>query len=258
MSDNPSDPRPDPRSEPASFPGETIGDTAVATRVATLQDRLARIRPTLSEGVRLIAVSKTRPIEDIRAAYGAGIRDFGENRVQEAIEKQALLLDLPDITWHLIGPLQSNKARKALEYFDWIQSVDTPKLVERLNQVSEGLDRTVFCLLQVKLRPDANKIGWEPADLIAYLPRIAQLEKIHIRGLMAIAPQGIGEDETRAVFCETARLADRIAAIVQQENWSNIRMDQLSMGMSGDYHLAIEGRTTMVRLGQTLFGNRGV
>lgn len=258
MPDNPSDPQLDPQLDPRSklelSSGETIPDTAVAT----LGDRLAHIRPSLPEGVRLIAVSKTRPIEDIRAAYEAGIRDFGENRVQEAIEKQTLLLDLPDITWHLIGPLQTNKARKALEHFDWIQSLDTPKLAERLQQVSEGLNRTVFCLLQVKLRPDANKIGWNPDELIAYLPRIAQLEKIHIRGLMAIAPQGIGEDETRAVFYETARLADRIAAIVQQENWSNIRMDQLSMGMSGDYHLAIEGRTTMVRLGQTLFGKRGV
>jgi PLP dependent protein len=258
MIDPPSDPHRDPRSEPQfdreSSPVESIADTAFAT----LRDRLATIRSTLPATVRLIAVSKTRPIEDIRVAYAAGVRDFGENRVQEAIEKQAQLLDLPDITWHLIGPLQGNKARKALDHFDWIQSVDTPKLIERLQQVSEDLDRTVFCLLQVKLRPDANKIGWDPAELIAYLPRIAQLEKIHIRGLMAIAPQGIGEDETRAVFDETARLADRIAAIVQQENWSNIRMDQLSMGMSGDYHLAIEGRTTMVRLGQTLFGKRGV
>jgi PLP dependent protein len=244
MPDTPSDPHCDPQSEtPAdrSFSGaEPIADPAFAT----LGDRLATIRGTLPATVRLIAVSKTRPIEDIRAAYAAGVRDFGENRVQEAIEKQA--------------QLQGNKARKALEHFDWIQSVDTPKLLERLQQVSEGLDRRVSCLLQVKLRPDANKIGWDPTELIAYLPRIAQLEKIHVCGLMAIAPQGIGEDETRAVFDETARLADRIAAIVQRENWSNIRMDQLSMGMSGDYHLAIEGRTTMVRLGQTLFGKRGV
>jgi PLP dependent protein len=258
MSDTPSDPRRDPRSEHRSDRSPSGVETIADPASATVRDRLAAIRGTLPATVRLIAVSKTRPIEDIRAAYAAGVRDFGENRVQEAIEKQAQLLDLPDITWHLIGPLQGNKARKALEHFDWIQSVDTPKLAERLHQVAEGLDRKVFCLLQVKLRPDANKIGWDPTELIAYLPRIAQLEKIHIRGLMAIAPQGIGEDETRAVFYETARLADRIAAIVQQENWSNIRMDQLSMGMSGDYQLAIEGRTTMVRLGQTLFGKRGV
>jgi PLP dependent protein len=258
MSDTPSDPRRDPRSEHRSDRESSSAEPIADPAFATLRDRLATIRGTLPAAVRLIVVSKTRPIEDIRAAYAAGVRDFGENRVQEAIEKQALLLDLPDITWHLIGPLQGNKARKALEHFDWIQSVDTPKLLERLQQVSEGLDRRVSCLLQVKLRPDANKIGWDPTELIAYLPRIAQLEKIHVCGLMAIAPQGIGEDETRAVFNETAGLADRIAAIVQQENWSNIRMDQLSMGMSGDYHLAIEGRTTMVRLGQTLFGKRGV
>jgi PLP dependent protein len=258
MIDPPSDPRHDPRSEPPCDRGSSPDDSIADTAFTTIRDRLATIHATLPAAVRLIAVSKTRPIEDIRAAYAAGVRDFGENRVQEAIEKQAQLLDLPDITWHLIGPLQGNKARKALDHFDWIQSVDTPKLIERLQQVSETLDRTVLCLLQVKLRPDANKIGWDPAELIAYLPRIAQLEKIHIRGLMAIAPQGIGEDETRAIFDETAQLADRIAAIVQQENWSNIRMDQLSMGMSGDYHLAIEGRTTMVRLGQTLFGKRGV
>jgi PLP dependent protein len=258
MSDTPSDPHCDPQSDPQFDPQPEPRSDRSSSGADTIADRLATIRGTLPATVRLIAVSKTRPIEDIRAAYAAGVRDFGENRVQEAIEKQAQLLDLPDITWHLIGPLQGNKARKALEHFDWIQSVDTPKLLERLQQLSEDLDRRVSCLLQVKLRPDANKIGWGAEALIAYLPRIAQLEKIHVCGLMAIAPQGIGDDETRAVFDETARLADRIAAIVQRENWSNIRMDQLSMGMSGDYHLAIEGRTTMVRLGQTLFGKRGV
>lgn len=224
----------------------------------TIADRITRIRSTLPPSVRLIAVSKTRTSDDIRAAYGAGIRDFGENRVQEAIDKQAQLQDLPDITWHLIGPLQSNKVRKALERFDWIHSIDNIKLAERLQLIAQDIDRPVGCLLQVKLRPDANKIGWEPSDLLAYLPRIAKLERIHIRGLMTIAAQGLSEDETRTVFRETAQLAYRIAAIAQQESWSNIRMDQLSMGMSGDYQLAIEGQTTMVRLGQTIFGNRGV
>jgi PLP dependent protein len=248
---------PDPCPEPSpSEPAAPIEAGSIET--GSIADRIAQLRATIPASVRLIAVTKTRPIEDIRAAYRAGLRDFGENRVQEAIDKQAQLQDLRDITWHLIGPLQSNKVRKALEHFDWIHSLDNPKLIERLNLLSADSDRLVSGLLQVKLRPDPNKIGWDPADLFAYLPRIAELERIHIRGLMTISPQGIGAIETSALFDETAQLAYRISVLAQQQSWSNIRMDQLSMGMSGDYQLAIGAQTTMVRLGQTIFGNRGL
>ena len=218
----------------------------------TITDRIAKVRQQLPETVRLIAVSKQVSVEAIREAYTAGIRDFGESRVQEVAVKQSQLQDLPDITWHLIGHLQTNKAKKALEHFQWIQSLDSLKLAQTLDRLATSLSRNPQVLLQVKLLPDPNKYGWTIEELFQDLPALNECQNLQIKGLMTIAPLNLAEQEILTLFQNTRSLA----AEIQKKNWSNIQMQHLSMGMSDDYHLAVQGGATMVRLGRTLFGER--
>jgi hypothetical protein len=217
-----------------------------------IAQRITEIRQSLPERVRLIAVTKTVPVDAMRVAYEAGIRDFGESRVQEAIAKQEALADLQDITWHLIGHLQSNKAAKALEHFQWIHSVDSLKLALRLDQIAGERSLQPNICLQVKIVPDPSKFGWSISDLMADLPELDQLVHLKIVGLMIIPPYGLATTDSLSVFTQARELAGKIA----QESWENIRMEQLSMGMSDDYHLAVQTGSTMVRLGRILFGER--
>lgn len=217
-----------------------------------IASRIAKIRETLPESVRLIAVSKQVLPSVMREAYAAGIRDFGESRIQEAEVKQAELQDLPDITWHFIGHLQTNKAQKALRLFQWIHSVDSLKLAQRLERLAQELQVEPQVCLQVKIKSDPNKHGWSVPDLLADLEALDRCTQIKIKGLMTIPPLGLDESETLEVFMQTRALAEQIA----QQNWSNLKMEQLSMGMSADYHLAIQAGATMVRLGTALFGER--
>jgi pyridoxal phosphate enzyme (YggS family) len=188
----------------------------------------------------------------MRAAYEAGIRDFGESRIQEAITKKAQLEDLPDITWHMIGHLQANKAAKALELFQWIHSVDSLKLAQRLDRLAADQPASPNILLQVKLLPDPNKSGWTEPELMADLPELDQCRHLNIVGLMAIPPYDLDDAETLSVFKNTFELANTI----QQQHWNHLKMEQLSMGMSDDYPLAIQAGSTMIRLGRILFGDR--
>lgn len=217
-----------------------------------LPEQFDHIRQSIPSTVTLIAVTKFLPVDTIRAAYSRGVRHFGESRVQEAIAKQADLSDLPDITWHLIGSLQTNKARKAVEHFDWIHSVDSLKLAQRLNAIAQELDRVPQCCLQVKIVPDPPKAGLDLADLDALLPELDQLAHLKLRGLMAIPPQGASDETVQQVFTGAKALADRI----NQQGFSRLHIDQLSLGMSGDYEVAIACGATMVRLGTILFGAR--
>ncbi|PLZ95667.1 YggS family pyridoxal phosphate-dependent enzyme [Fischerella thermalis CCMEE 5268] len=219
----------------------------------SISERINTVRAQLPPSVRLIAVTKQVPSDVIRAAYTAGIRDFGENRIQEAIAKQAELQDLSDITWHFIGHLQSNKAKKALENFQWIHSVDNLKLAQRLNELAQQIGVSPYVCLQVKILPDPNKSGWSVPQLLADLPTLNQYKNLQIQGLMTIPPLGLNDQEIMAVFNRTRELAQEI----REQNWSHIQMQHLSMGMSGDYQLAVEAGATMVRLGTILFGERG-
>lgn len=219
---------------------------------SALPKHFDRICQSLPPSVTLIAVTKFLSVETIRAAYARGVRHFGESRVQEAIAKQADLTDLPDITWHLIGALQSNKARKAVEHFDWIHSIDSLKLAQRLDAIAGDLNRVPHCCLQVKIVPDPPKSGIDLAELDALLPAFDHLAHLNIRGVMAIPPQGASDEMLRAVFAGANALGDRI----NQQGFSRLHIDQLSLGMSGDYELAIACGATMVRLGTALFGPR--
>lgn len=216
----------------------------------TIGERIIQIRRTLPPQVRLIAVSKTVSADKIRSAYAAGIRDFGENRVQEALAKQVDLQDLDGILWHLIGPLQRNKVRKAVQHFHWIHSVDSLPLAERIAEVALELKRSPRICLQVKLRPDPHKIGWTPEDLRVALPRLAALPALTICGLMTIPPLNTDPEETLKIFGEIRDLAKNLT------ERSGICFRELSIGMSGDYPLAIRSGATMIRLGSILFGDR--
>ncbi|WP_373525677.1 YggS family pyridoxal phosphate-dependent enzyme [Nostoc sp.] len=219
---------------------------------SSISERIVTIRSSLPTSVKLIAVSKQVSAQAIRSAYAAGIRDFAESRIQEAASKQDELQDLPDINWHFIGHLQSNKAKKAIEQFQWIHSVDNLKLAQRLDQLAQQLGVSPKVCLQVKIVPDPNKSGWSVPELLADLPALNQYKNLQIQGLMTIPPSGLNNSEILSVF----NLNRELGKEIQEQNWSHIKMQHLSMGMSGDYELAVQAGATMVRLGTILFGDR--
>ncbi|MEN9243495.1 MAG: YggS family pyridoxal phosphate-dependent enzyme [Gloeomargarita sp. DG02_4_bins_56] len=214
----------------------------------TLSQRLHSIQAHLPPHVRLIAVTKQVPVAVIRHAYELGLRDFGESRVQEAQAKAALLQDLPDLTWHLIGHLQSNKARLALQQFSWIHSVDSLALAQKLDHLNQTLQRPAQLLLQVKLRPDPHKHGWTIPDLLTALPALSRLRHVHIKGLMTILPLGLSPAERQHLFRELPALGAQLQ--------SHLPLKEYSMGMSDDYPQALAAGATMIRLGRCLFGER--
>ena len=218
----------------------------------TIAYNIQQIRASLPSSVRLIAVTKQVSVEAMRVAYREGIRDFAENRLQEALTKQEQLKDLSDVTWHFIGHLQTNKARKVLEHFPSIQSLDSLKLAQRLNQLAQELAISPRVYLQVKPLQDPDKYGWSIPELIEDLPQLETCKSLKIQGLMTIPPQGLADAEILTLFNSTYKLAQTI----KSQNWPNITMQQLSMGMSGDYQLAVQAGATMVRLGTILFGER--
>ena len=218
----------------------------------SIQQTINLIQERIPQNVKLIAITKQIGIEPMRKAYEVGIRDFGENRLQEALDKQEQLQDLTDISWHFIGHIQKNKAKKIIENFDWIHSVDSLALAKRLNRLARELNLTPKVFLQVKMLRDPNKYGWEITDLLADLSELNQYQQLKIQGLMTILPLGLSAEEVLSAFKETQKLA----AEIKQENYLNLSMAELSMGMSGDYLLAIEAGATMIRLGRTIFGER--
>lgn len=214
--------------------------------------QIALIKQQIPPHVRLIAVTKQVAIEKMREAYAAGVRDFGENRLQEALAKQEQLRDLSDICWHFIGHIQKNKAKKIVEHFTWIHSVDSLALAQRLNRLAEELSCSPKVCLQVKIVPDPHKYGWHSSELLKDLPQLNQLSHLDIQGLMTILPLGLSAAETLRIFQNTQKLAVEI----EQQHWSNLPMKELSMGMSDDYQLAVEAGATTIRVGRTIFGDR--
>lgn len=199
--------------------------------------------------VKLLAVSKTKPVSDIRQAYDAGQRLFGENYVQEGVEKITELQDLTDIEWHLIGPLQSNKTRVVAEHFDWVQSVDREKIARRLHeQRPEGLPPLNICI-QLNIDDEASKSGISADALPALVDTISQMDRLVLRGLMAIPSADASEAQQQKTL---AQLHDLFA----RYHTKLTNFDTLSVGMSGDAEAAIENGSTMVRIGSAIFGAR--
>jgi hypothetical protein len=222
-----------------------------------LAERLADIRIRIGEHqkaggwthpVTIVAVTKTHPAEAVRAAVAAGLTAVGENRVQEALAKQAELTDLP-VQWHLIGSLQRNKARLAVNRFALIHSVDSAELAQDLNRRAAPGTRQPI-LLQVNCSGEPQKGGVEPGELPGLVDAILPLERLELRGLMTMAALTDDRAEQRAAFQRLRELRDR-------EEARGRRLPELSMGMSGDYTVAVEEGATIVRLGTLLFGERG-
>ncbi len=222
-----------------------LSSEAIAARI---QDRIDQIRANIPPQVKLVAVSKYTTTTAIRAAYDAGVRDFGESRVQESKVKQTELVDLTDITWHLIGSLQSNKVKPAIAQFDWIHSIDRLSLAEQCDRQVQELGKSPKLLLQVKLADDPSKSGWSELELLADLPKLEKLQNLDIVGLMTILPIGLDKDQAYTVFSRVSDLAEKLRSL----GWSNIR--ELSMGMSNDYAIAVEAGATMIRVGNQIFG----
>ena len=208
-----------------------------------------RIRQEIPSSTRLVAVSKQATAPQIRQAYAAGVKDFAENRLQVALEKQEQLQDLEDICWHFIGHIQSKKAKKIVPHFEWIHSVDSLKLARLLDKAAAEQEVSPKVCLQYKPLEDPDKFGWHRDELLTDLPELDTLNQIQIRGLMTILPLGLSDTETLAAF-ESVR---DLAAEIGNREWENIKLEELSIGMSNDYSLAIKAGATMIRPGRVIF-----
>lgn len=206
-----------------------------------------RVRRPASE-ISLVAVSKTHPAESVREAMEAGQTLFGENRVQELLSKATLL---PSSThWHFIGHLQSNKIRKILPLCELIHGVDTPDLARDIDRIAEELGLYPRILLEVNVAGEATKFGFSPDQLRAEIEELLSLKRVQVEGLMTIAPLAEDPEHSRPYFIELRNLRDELAKC------TGTPLPILSMGMSGDYEVAVEEGSTHVRIGTAIFGNR--
>ena len=222
--------------------------STIAENIAKVGERIREAAQASGrdlDGIGLLAVSKTKPAAAVREAFAAGLRDFGENYLQEALDKQAELSELP-LIWHFIGPIQSNKTKPIAEHFAWMHSVDRLKIAQRLSeQRPTGLPPLNICL-QVNVSAEASKSGCAPAELAALALAVSQLPNLRLRGLMAIPAPTDDEAAQRAAFARLRELRDGLP----------LPLDTLSMGMSHDLDAAIAEGATWVRIGTALFGAR--
>ena len=218
-----------------------------------IADNLSFLKSQLPPTVKLVAVSKTKPVSDIQTAYNAGQRIFGENRVQELLNKKDLLP--ADIEWHLIGHLQTNKVKYIVPFISMIQSVDSFKLLVSIDSEAQKINRVIDCLLQIHIAKEETKFGFSMCDLSDYLQKedITFFKNIRICGVMGMATFTSNTDQVRKEF---AFLGNCFKSLKDNFFKSSIGFTQISMGMSGDYKLAIEKGSTMVRIGSLIFGDR--
>lgn len=226
-----------------------IATNDIAARLATVRERIANAcarahRETAS--VRLVLASKTQPPEAVAAAYAAGARDFGENYVQEALAKRAALGPLDGVRWHLIGHLQSNKARIAVENFDLIHTLDSARLANALARIRPAPPMPV--LIEVNLGGEATKSGVRPDAVAPLLESVRNA--VDVRGLMTIPPPAVNLSDAHRWFAQLRELRDRLATA------AGLALKELSMGMTEDYEAAIEEGATIVRVGRAVFGER--
>ncbi len=226
-----------------------------------LRENIARVQERIAaachrsgrqpQDVRLVAISKMVPPERIRQAYELGLREFGENRVQEAEAKRAALSDLT-VTWHLVGHLQTNKAKLARELFHWVQSVDSLRVAQKLHQAAVCEGDKLAVLLQVNLGAEPTKSGAQQEEVMSLAEQIGRLPTLELRGLMVLPPFFEDPERARPFF---RRLRESAAAIGSR-NLPGVSMRDLSMGMSHDFEVAIEEGATIARIGTAIFGPR--
>lgn len=242
---------------------------------AVIKDNLARVRERMAQAaeragrslseITLVAVTKQKTVAEVQEAILAGVRELGENRVQEGVKKAAWINDwwakegraavagAPEtLRWHLIGHLQTNKVKYAVEVFQLIHSVDSLHLLAEIDRRAGGKDLIVPVLLEVNVSGEATKAGLPPTEVLPLLEKVAQFEHIRVEGLMTVAPLVADPEETRPVFRGLWQLAERIKG----EGFPGVTMTYLSMGMSNDFEVAIEEGANLVRIGTAIFGPR--
>jgi PLP dependent protein len=230
-------------------------------QLSTIRDNVARVLEAVegeaarhgrsAASIKLVAISKTKTAEEIAEVVNCGLRRFGENRVQEAAGKIPRVAELIEagLEWHLVGTLQRNKVKSALELFAILQSVDSLRLAEAIDQRASG--RRVPVLLEIYLGDDPDRPGFRPAELHEQLPHLLSLTGLEIQGLMTVAPLGLDERATRQVFAQMRELRDALTA-----GPIRCQLPELSMGMTDDFPLAIAEGATIVRIGRAIFGAR--
>jgi pyridoxal phosphate enzyme (YggS family) len=225
--------------------------TDVVTRIRQVRARIEEVAAACGRDathIRLLAVSKTQGVDAVRAAAAAGLRDFGENQLQEALPKIAATADL-GLTWHFIGPIQSNKTRGVAAHFAWVHSVDRLKVAERLSgQRPAGLPPLNVCL-QVNTSGEASKSGVRPADVLALARQVTRLPQLKLRGVMAV-PAPARDVAAQLEACLEVR------AVYEQLRTAGLELDTLSLGMSGDLEAAVQAGSTLLRVGTDIFGAR--
>ncbi|ARV16789.1 YggS family pyridoxal phosphate-dependent enzyme [Polaribacter sp. SA4-12] len=218
-----------------------------------IKENLLQIKNKLPENVTLVAVSKTKPITDLQEAYDAGQRIFGENKIQEMVDKHAILPK--DIQWHMIGHLQSNKVKYMAPFVNLIHGVDKFKTLKEINKQAKKNDRVIDCLLQVKIAKEETKFGFsfDEIESILVSEELANLEHIKIVGFMGMATFTEDQQQLQEEFLSLKTFFEKQKKITDT---LNCKLQTLSMGMSGDYPLAIANGSTMIRVGSSIFGNR--
>ena len=227
----------------------------IARNVLSIRERIARAAESCSrrpEEITLLAISKTFPCEAIADAMAAGILSFGENRVQEAETKISHFAGSAKPEWHLVGHLQANKARRAVELFDVIQSIDSAKLAARISQAAQELGKIVPVLMQVDLGDEETKFGAHPGEVREIMEAISGFKGVRLDGLMTIPPFFENQEEARPYFCKLRELREKLEA----EQPGCLGKRHLSMGMSHDFESAIREGATIVRIGTAIFGTR--
>jgi PLP dependent protein len=225
--------------------------------MGTVKDNLETINKKIKEAalkvnrdpqeIKLVAVTKTATLEQIKEAINEGVKIIGENKVQEATEKYQVLTT--EVKWHLIGHLQTNKVKYAVEIFDLIHSVDSIKLAKEIDNRSVQFKKIIDVLIEVNISGEETKYGYNPEKVEAFLKEISEFSGIRVRGLMTIAPISKNKEEVRPYFRRLRELSERI----RDKNIKNIKMDYLSMGMTDDFEIAIEEGANMVRIGRGIF-----
>jgi len=218
--------------------------------MSLVADNVAKLRDRIAASIQLVAVTKRTPVEAIREAIEAGITAIGENRIQEALTKFPEIGR--DVQWHLVGHLQSNKAGPAAELFDLIHSVDSLRIAQALSRSASQSGRDLDILIQVNTSGEETKFGVSPQEALPLLEKIHDLPGIHVKGLMTIGPFRPNPEEARPSFHSLRRLSEKIRSL----NIDGVEMTRLSMGMSGDFEVAIEEGANLVRIGTSVFGPR--
>ncbi len=221
---------------------------AVRSRIAAACERVGRD----PAGVRLLPVSKTKGVDTLRLAYAAGCRAFGENKPQEAYGKWEAMADLADLRWSVIGHLQTNKAKLVARFAAEFQALDSLRVAEALDRRLQAEGRSLDVYVQVNTSMEASKYGLPPAEVAAFLRALPDFSALRVRGFMTLAMLSADADSVRACFVRLRELRDRL----RQAAPAGMALDELSMGMSGDYEIAIEEGATVVRVGQAIFGAR--